>query len=132
MEHTEPSPKQRSLAVQIMTNAYNGAIFEWVGEDLEVVLDLEENSTLRYTIKTFDDAEINGLTQFEVTPEKVWDAMQSIVAGTTNISDGYKAVVAAQVQEERHQCDDSAFYEMPGEVTDNLTIQIACFGRIIF
>lgn len=132
MEHTELSPAQRALAVQIMTNAYNGAIFEWVGEDLEVVHDLEDNSTLRYTIKTFDDAEINGITEFEVTPEKVWDAMQAIVAGTTNISDGYKAVITAQVQEEKHQCDDSKFDDMPGEVTDNLTIQVTCFGRIIF
>lgn len=132
MEHAELSPAERALAVQIMTNAYNGSIFDWVGEDLEVVHDLGDNSTLRYTIKTFDDAEINGLTQFEVTPEKVWEAMQVIVAGTTNISDGYKAVISAQVQEERYQCDDSAFDAMPGEVTDNLTIQIACFGRIIF
>lgn len=132
MGNTGLSPAQRALAIQVMTNAYNGAIFEWVGRDLEVVHDLENRTTIRYVITTDDEALVNGHTQFEVTPEKVWDAMQDIVAGKTNISDGYKAVIAAQVREERHQCDHSTLDDMPGEVSDNLTIQIACFGRIIF
>lgn len=132
MDRTALTPPQRLLALQIMANAYSGAIFEWVGDDVETELDPHTNRPIRYVIKTDDEAEINGQTEFEVTPEKVWEALQRIVSGDTNISDGYRAVITAQVREEKHQCDDSAFLEMPGEVTDNLTLQIACFGRVIY
>ena len=122
-ETTLLTKAQRACAIDIMTNAFETGIAYWVTRAKDLIRD-DELNYLRYLLLP-EDSEPG--TWFEVTPEKVWAAVEKIASGEV------------PARKDIRQCAlwwtvDEDYMETanPDAETDDVAVQVAIFGKIVY